>query len=489
MATRPRIPAIPQGYVQLKGSERPRVAGSKLVGPLDPNELVSVILLLRPRPGSPPLPDFADWQKTPPGRRKFLSIEEYAKIYGANEADLRAVTDFVTAHGMTLVESHAARRNVIARGTAAQMNAAFGVQLNRYESPLPSRMRRTARAQGAREARPPAATTQIHRGFDGPAHLPENLVGVVTAVVGLDKRRIGAQGGTGDPPNAVPLAVPALAQLYNFPNTGAADQTIGVLSGGGSYLLSDIVSSYFPSLPAGYQTPPILVDVDLTYIESGSSVSFSNNPGEISSGNFTNADEELTQDISTSTTIAQGATANIYFMDDSEPGWVAFLSRLLAPGPENQPSVVTSSWFFASAGDDVNTIGSAYQTGTTANTLSGLFQAVAAQGITLFIAAGDWGCDDSLPDGKCHVKYPASDPNVTCVGGTIIGNVQPGPPVSFDEWVWSDSYDVSPFNFGGDSGSTGGGVSDNFNVPDYQTAAGVAQKSNNDGQVRRVSRT
>jgi Pro-kumamolisin, activation domain len=475
-----------KGFVQFKGSERPRVAESKLIGALKPEEIVSVTLLVRPRPGSPPLPEFSDWQKTPPGERKFLSVEEYTATYGASEADLKAVVVFIESYGLTVVESHSGRRNVIARGTASQMNEAFGIQLNNYESPLPTRTRRTARTKGTRVTAKTPPATQIHRGFDGPVQLPVEISGLITAVVGLDKRRIGAFGGTGDPPNALPQPVPNLAQLYNFPNTGAADQTIGVLSGGGSYLSSDIKNHYFPSLPAGYQTPPNLVDVDLTYIESGSSATFSNNPGEISSGNAGDGDYELTQDICTSSTIAQGATVNVYFMDDSEPGWVAFLNQLLVPGTETQPSVVTSSWFFTDAGDDSSTIGAATQTGTTANTLSGLFQSVAAQGITLFIAAGDWGCDDSLADGKCHVKYPASDPWVTCVGGTVIGNVQAGPPVTFDEWVWSDAYSTtSPFAFGGDGGATGGGVSDNFAVPPYQTAAGIAQKSNNDNQVRR----
>ncbi|HTQ22880.1 S53 family peptidase [Mycobacterium sp.] len=480
MASHPGTPAGPIDLVPLPGSKRPRPKESKLVGALEPGDIVSVTLLIRPRAGSPPLPDYSDWERTPPGERKFLSVEEYVKTYGASEADMQAIEAFIVGQGLTLVESHAGRRNVIARGTAAQVNAAFGVELNRYESPVAGFPRRSGGT--TKEA---AVKTQVHRGFDGPAYLPKALAEVVTAIVGLDNRRVGAVGGSGDPAGASFLSVPVLAQLYNFPNTGAADQTIGVLSGGGNYLSSDFTQHYFPSLPAGYQTPPTLVEVDLTYIESGSSVTFSNNPSVISSGNWTNADQELTQDISTSSTIAQGATVNVYFMDDTEPGWVAFLKRLLVPGSETQPGVVTSSWFFTNGGDDTGTIGDAYQTGTTANTLSGLFQEVGVQGITLFIAAGDWGSDDGQADGKCHVKYPASDPYVTCVGGTIVGAPSGNPP-TFKEYVWSDAHNAaSPFQFGSDSGATGGGVSDNFKVPAYQTAAGVAQKSNNDGLVRR----
>ena len=102
-----------KGFVQFKGSERPRVAESKLIGALKPEEIVSVTLLVRPRPGSPPLPEFSDWQKTPPGERKFLSVEEYTATYGASEADLKAVVVFIESYGLTVVESHSGRRNVI----------------------------------------------------------------------------------------------------------------------------------------------------------------------------------------------------------------------------------------------------------------------------------------------------------------------------------------------------------------------------------------
>src|SRR5580698_3852024 len=118
------------------GSARPRHPTSKLIEPVDPNETVSVMLLVRARPGAPPLPTFSDWQKTPPAKRKFLSVDDYVKQYGATDGDMRTVTDFLTASGLSITESHGGRRHVTATGTAAQVNAAFGVELKRYESPV-----------------------------------------------------------------------------------------------------------------------------------------------------------------------------------------------------------------------------------------------------------------------------------------------------------------------------------------------------------------
>jgi kumamolisin len=241
------------GHSPLPGSERPRAADTKLIGPLDPNERLSVTLLVRSRPGAPPVPDVAYGHNTQLQRRTQLSVSEFRRIYGADPTDLNAVTHFVRSHGMTVLDSEPGRCSVIAEGTAAQMRSAFGVDLQRYEArcraprPGPADKGRSRAGHGV-------ASTTIHHGFDGPVHIPAELIGIVTAVVGLDNRVLGGRnGGTGDPMGAKYLSVPTLAQMYNFPNSGASDQTIGVFSGGGNYLESDFTNYYFPSLPSGYK--------------------------------------------------------------------------------------------------------------------------------------------------------------------------------------------------------------------------------------------
>jgi hypothetical protein len=489
---KPASANVPKGHQRLQGAERPRAAGAKALGPLNADEQVGFTLLLRDKPGSPPLPDFEHWKKTPPGQRRFLSVQEHIDTYGATQEDLDAVTTYLKSHGFTITEASSGRCSVVAQGTAAQINAAFGVQLNRYEASLSVYRRRLPK--NAKQT-PTAPATHIYHGFDGSVYLPAELTGIVKAVIGLDNRSLGGHSGTGDPSPTGAVSVPYLASLYNFPNLSASDQTIGVFSGGGSYLASDIQDSYFsslppaspPSLPVGYNNPPNLVPISLTY----GGETYSNNPSEISSGFATGSDYEVTQDISTSSTIAQGATVNVYFADGTgtELGWVTFLNRLLVPGSETQPSVVTSS-FFMTRQDDAATIGDPATTGTTANTISGLLQKVANQGITFLIALGDWGCDDAVIDGNCHVQYPPSDPWVTSCGGTVIGNISGSTPPTFQEYVWSDAHNGgSPFgpnpSTAPDWGATGGGVSDNFPLPPYQVSAGISQTSNNDSKVRR----
>ena len=482
---------VPKGYQKLTGSERPRPSASKTHGPLDPNELVSATLVLRRKPGSPALPGHQHWQNTPLGQRQFLTPRQYADSYGASEADLDAVTSFVTSHGMKVLEAHAGRRTVSISGTAVQINAAFGIQLNRYETPLPPHRARTASTEKPAEAAP---RTHIHHGYDGAVHIPNELAGIVTAVIGLDNRAVGDCGASsGDPAGATPLAVAAAAGLYNFPSSGAKDQVIGVIAPSdpagttnqrlSGYLANDINNNYFPNLTnASYRTTPAsLNDINLTvgtntYTNSIATVQAITNA--TLGSNPTLFAMEVTQDISTAATIAQGAAINVYFTEITEQGLLVCLNRILLPQGESQPTVVTCSFNFW-ASDDSGQIGNVSDTGSAAHQMSALFQALALVGVGVFFISQDRGSNDGDTDGSAHVCYPGSDPWVTSVGGTVIGAVNSGPPVTFPEVVWSNVGSAS--QVGGFGGASGGGPSQNFPVPTYQSSAGITSVTDSKG--------
>jgi len=72
-------------------------------------------------------------------------------------------------HGLIVAQEHAARRTVVLSGTVEQFNAAFSVQLQKI-----------------------AATGGItYRGRTGALQLPQELDGIVEAVMGLDNRAAG----------------------------------------------------------------------------------------------------------------------------------------------------------------------------------------------------------------------------------------------------------------------------------------------------------
>jgi len=91
--------AAQSNFHSIHGSERPGNKRSRLLGPLETTEPVSVTFVLRSRPGGSPLPDIKYWRKTPPGKRTFLSPSEFLEKYGASEADIDAVRCFAISQG------------------------------------------------------------------------------------------------------------------------------------------------------------------------------------------------------------------------------------------------------------------------------------------------------------------------------------------------------------------------------------------------------
>jgi hypothetical protein len=65
----------------LPGSERPRPATHRYVGLADPDNLIGVTAVVRPRPGLPPLPDLQQRHDTPLSERRALSRDEYTNTH------------------------------------------------------------------------------------------------------------------------------------------------------------------------------------------------------------------------------------------------------------------------------------------------------------------------------------------------------------------------------------------------------------------------
>src|SRR5439155_11853947 len=171
---------------------------------------------------------------------------KFAARYGASPEDLKMVAKFVKGRGLKVVETHAARRSVVASGTVAQMSKAFAVPLGRYQHQVI--LRRGAKPQ-----------KQTYRGRDGFIHIPKDLQGIIIGVFGLDNRSITKLNGA-DPPNTGTVTVPQMAQLYNFPANSALGQTIAIWCGltenGDGYNMADI-QKYFAGLPPGHPQPAI----------------------------------------------------------------------------------------------------------------------------------------------------------------------------------------------------------------------------------------
>ncbi|PKX95136.1 S53 family peptidase [Aspergillus novofumigatus IBT 16806] len=421
----------------LDGSARPH--------PPAPDKEIAFTVLVRSQTGAPGLPDLTQWQAIPIAERQFLSSAEFERTYGSSEHDVLSVASFFEDRGMTIRSRHTGAGTVEVQAKTSQIHSVFNVQLYYYRGQL-----RPAARKRRDDNQPPEET---YIGFEGSISVPSALHDKVIHIFGLDTRTFGASGGcSGDPPSAQRLMVAELAALYGFPaGVDASQQTIGIFSGEGNdekgkslsnYSPAD-VATYFNNQTIGYNCAPTVVPVSLTV----GGQTYSNDPD--------NPTQELSQDIMTAATIAQGCTVNVYFSDLTEQGWLAFLTRVLFPqGKEKRPTIVSISWTM-------------YDEQTYRDSLSFLFQRLAVVGTTVFAISGDWGANNNIIDGQPHVGWPGSDPWVTCVGGTVVGNVRSSG--SFTEHAWSDRDNPdSQFTIDGHLGVTGGGMSRVFATPPYQ---------------------
>ncbi|MFZ0664008.1 MAG: S53 family peptidase [Acidobacteriaceae bacterium] len=391
--------------VILRRSERSTPPNAKDAGRTSSQQLLSVSLIVR--------------RKTPLDlatlKGRVLSREEFARKYGASAADFDTLRRFAHEHGLTVDEaaSSLARRTMVLRGTAANLEKAFGVELHNYER----------------------GKDKFH-GFAGAVSLPESHAEVVEAVLGLDARPVAKPHfrflSVAQRASATSYSPLQVAALYQFPSgLDGTGETIGIIELGGGYQASDL-STYFSGLKL---TAPDVVSVS---VDGGA-----NAPTTPDS-----ADGEVALDIEVSGAIAPGAKIAVYFAPNTDQGFIDAVSTAVQD-TTHHPSVISISW----GGPESS------WTQSSLTALDDACQSAAALGVTITVASGDSGSSDG-ETGK-NVDFPASSPHVLACGGTKLEGS--GGKIS-SETVWND---------GSDGGATGGGVSNDFALPTWQAKAGV----------------
>jgi hypothetical protein len=234
-----------------------------------------------------------------------------------------------------------------------------------------------------------------------------------------------------------PFAVTEIAALYDFPKElKGRGQTIGLIELGGGYTDADL-DIYFSRLKLNR---PKVVSVS---VGQGA-----NRP----SGDASGPDGQVMLDIEVAGTIAPLANIVVYFASNTEAGFANAI-RTASHDAANHPSVILISW----GGPE-----STWSAQSRSN-LDDILKDAASRGITVVVACGDSGVTDGLSDGRPHVGFPASSRWVLAVGGTTL--MASGNAIA-SEVVWND----------GESSGTGGGVSEVFAQPEWQTDAKVPRR-------------
>lgn len=358
---------------------------------------------------------------TPLDREDELRVTVVLRPEGA--ARLR---DFAESHGLRVESESMEGARVKLTGPASALSQAFHLRWGQLD--------------GHRVA------------LDEPS-LPVELAPYVRGILGLDARprlrphvRLHPQEqaqAAGAHPGYTAVE---LAQLYGFPEGDGAGQCVAILEQGGGYEAADM-DGYFQAL--GLATPEIVV-VSLD--------GQANNP----TGCPAPERQEVTLDIQVLGAVVPKAKLVVYFAPNTSAGLLDLLDAAMND-TVNKPSVISMSW-----GGAENSY-SALE----AELVSDALQKAGDQGMTVLFSSGDYGSSDQQTDGKAHVNFPASSPWVLACGGTTV-TAQDGAVVS--EKAWNN--DPQP-------GATGGGVSDLFELPEWQKSADTPASAN-DGQKRRA---
>jgi kumamolisin len=391
----------------LRGSERHPVPGARITAPADPSERFEVSVLVRRQARDELSSRIADLSAGKPAVP--LTREGFEQRHGAAAVDLTAVRAFAAAHQLSVVQEHAGRRTLILSGTVAQFCAAFHVKLHQYEH-----------AGGS------------YRGRTGAIELPSELQGVVEAVLGLDNR---AQARThfrirpamSSATSYTPIQV---AALYGYPAGSGEGECVALIELGGGYRPADL-TTYFKGL--GVKAPSVTaVSVDHA----------KNAP----TGSADGPDGEVMLDVEVVGAIAPQAHIAVYFSPNTDAGFLDAITTAIHD-TTNKPSIISISW----GGPESS------WTSQAMTAMDSAFQAAAAMGISVCVAAGDNGSSDGVTSGGDHVDFPASSPFALACGGTSL--TEEGASIK-QEVVWND---------GAEGGATGGGISSMFPAAAWQS--------------------
>jgi kumamolisin len=396
----------------LKGHLTPLLASARPVARVAANDTIHLALTL-PLHNEAALTDLLTHLYTPgdPQQGDFLTSQTFASRFGPSEADYAAVAAYANANGLTVDRTYVNRMVMDVSGPTASVEKAFGTRLFYYQTPD----QRVFRSPEADPVVPTAIASRLKAivGLDTAATWHTNYrVKAAPAANGL-----GFHAGTGPLGGLAPSDIKT---AYNISATGpnGAGQTLGLFELDG-YRATDITT---------YETQFHLPAVILQNVLVDGAT------GGVGSGAV-----EVTLDIELMIALAPGATKIlVYEGPNSAQGVIDTYNRIAT---DNTAKQVSTSWGLNEASSGTSTL----------NSENTIFMQMAAQGQSIFAAAGDNGANDN--GRSLSVDDPASQPFVTGAGGTTLTTTGAGGPYA-SEKTWLDG---------------GGGISSVWPLPSYQS--------------------
>jgi hypothetical protein len=392
---------------------------------------------------------------TSPGSSLFhsyLSRQQYRERFGPSPHVVSAAERRLQADGLNVSGVSSNGLMVFFSGNAQSVETAFHTSLGRYRL-----------AHGG-----------VGYATTSPIQLPASIAGSVRTVVGLDDLVRQQSAGPIRPPASMRSRFPA-ATGGSVPHTAvgpdacsAADTAARINGGltdaaianayGASGLYKDgdngrgqtiAVFELEPFLPSDIKT------FDTCFFgasRAGSMVTRLHTIPVDGGQPRGQGSGESILDVDDLSGVAPGATIDVYTAPNTTFGSIDEYDAIVSSDKAN---IVSSSWGLCERALQVGEPGIQQEE-------NDLFQEAAAQGMSIFAAAGDAGSDD------CNSFYalkpvapvlsvddPSSNPYVVSVGGSTIDNATQAPV----ERVWND---------GAEWGAGGGGISESWQAPSWQ---------------------
>ncbi len=466
---------------------------AKDLGPADPTAVISVTAWLKLHNESK-LDQLVrqQYQKGSANFHRWITQDQFNASFGATPQEANAVQNFLTAHGLTLLEIAENNAYVKVQGTVANVEKAFHVQIHNY-----------------------SFNGQTYRSNNADPSVSSTASGQIAAITGLDDfgfqtNVVQASNPDGTPTSFRPLAKSTPGGLF-FEGQCFRGVETDIFTGGGNTATytgnrygSDITSGFGHFPPCGYAPSELQTAYDMIPLYQA---------GLDGSG-----ETVVITDAYGSSTIAQDAEAfsQIYGLPDLTP---ANFQIVKANGISSNPHGVQRNWEFETTLDvewvhamapgakialvlatDRSSLDEAinyaviHHLGNTVSNSWGqielfgnpatkirterILQMAAAQGIDVNFASGDSG-DFSTVIGIPAVLYPASSPFATGIGGTSLA-LNPDDTIAF-QTGWGNNLTriadtialgsppvVPPLNLGFQGGA-GGGVSAEFAKSSFQS--------------------
>ena len=384
-----------QSMIPLVGNVRPEVQEADDLGAVpDSFPMEHMVLQLKPAPAQQAAFEQAVRQMHDPASPQFhhwLTAGQIGAQFGLPDENLLAVENWLTSNGLTVNAVYPNRTVLDFSGTAGQVYAAFHASIHQLRSQGEIHIANVNNPEVPLDLAPMVAGIVALHDFR-----PHSMIGPTRTVPDLTFTNGNASLGPGD-----------LATVYNLnplydEGLSGQGQTIAVLESSDIYSAGDWLA-YRRVFGLTKRFPQ--ASLQTVHPTSGGFPCL--DPGALFADREATLDAEVATAAAPNATILVAACANTFDFG----GFIAMRNLLNAPNP---PAVMSISY-----GNSETVLGPAENYSTYS-----LFLQAAAEGVSVFVSAGDWGGDGVYSDrgtASLHglsVSGYASTPWNVAVGGT-----------------------------------------------------------------------